>query len=93
MTILVDRPRWPAHGTYFAHLASDGSLDELHGFVTSLALARPLRFHRDHYDVPLWAWDHVIDRGAQLVSTRELVRALRAGGLRARGRRERPALQ
>jgi len=27
--ILVDRPRWPAHGTRFAHLVSDTSFEEL----------------------------------------------------------------
>src|SRR5436853_198386 len=31
--ILVDRPRWPAHGTRFAHLVSDASTDELHAFA------------------------------------------------------------
>ncbi len=52
MTILVDRPRWPAHGTRFAHLVSDVSLEELHTFEAALALPRRLRFHNDHYDVP-----------------------------------------
>ena len=51
MTILVDRPRWPAHGTRFAHLVSDTSLDELHAFEAALPLPRRLRFHNDHYDV------------------------------------------
>ena len=49
--ILVDRPRWPAHGTRFAHLVSDASLDELHAFADALSLPRRLRFHNDHYDV------------------------------------------
>ena len=30
MTVLVDPPLWPRHGTTWAHLVSDTSLDELH---------------------------------------------------------------
>ena len=84
MTILVDRPRWPAHGTRFAHLVSDASLDELHAFADALELPRRLRFHHDHYDVPERAWALVVELGAQVVSTHELVRRIRAAGLRAR---------
>jgi hypothetical protein len=82
--ILVDRPHWPAHGTRFAHLVSDVSLDELHVFAASLAaeLPRRLRFHRDHYDVAEQWWPVVVDAGAEVVSTHELVRRLRAAGLR-----------
>jgi hypothetical protein len=82
--ILVDRPRWAAHGTRFAHLVSDTSLDELHAFADSLVLARRLRFHNDHYDVPERSWQTTLDAGAELVSTHELVRRIRAAGLRAR---------
>ena len=28
MTVYIDPPRWPAHGTVFSHLVSDESLDE-----------------------------------------------------------------
>jgi uncharacterized protein DUF4031 len=82
--ILIDRPRWPAHGTRFAHLASDDSLDELHAFATraSASLPRALRFHHDHYDVAEQWWQYVVDAGAEVVSTHELVRRLRAAGLR-----------
>ena len=82
--ILVDRPRWPAHGTRFAHLASDASLEELHEFAhrVSASLPRPLRFHRDHYDVAEQWWQLVVDAGADVVSTHELVRRLNAAGLR-----------
>jgi hypothetical protein len=82
--ILVDRPRWPAHGTRFAHLVSDVSFDELHAFEASLSLPRRLRFHNDHYDVPERAWQDAVDAGAVVVSTHELVRRLRGAGLRAR---------
>jgi hypothetical protein len=86
VTILVDRPRWPAHGTRFAHLVSDVSLDELHAFEAALSLSLPrrLRFHNDHYDVPERAWQLAVDAGASVVSTHELVRRIRAAGLRAR---------
>ena len=80
--ILVDRARWPAHGTRFAHLVSDTSVDELHAFVAGLSLPRPLRFHRDHYDVPDAAWRRVVDAGASVVAAREIVRALRNARLR-----------
>lgn len=80
--ILVDEARWPAHGTHFAHLVSDTSLDELHAFASSLVLPRPLRFHRDHYDVPAAIWTVVVGSGASVVSTREIVLALRGCGLR-----------
>jgi Protein of unknown function (DUF4031) len=82
--ILVDRPRWPAYGTRFAHLVSDTSHDELHAFEAALALPRRLRFHKDHYDVPERAWQLAVDAGAQVVTTHELVRRIRAAGLRAR---------
>jgi hypothetical protein len=84
VTILVDRPRWPAHGTRFAHLVSDTSHDELHAFEAALALPRRLRFHHDHYDVPERWWRVAVDAGAHVVSTHELGRRLRAAGLRAR---------
>jgi hypothetical protein len=82
--ILIDRARWHAHGTTFAHLASDASFAELHDFVLAIpGLSRPLKFHRDHYDVPAHHWDDVVALGAQVVSTREIVQRLRAAGLRA----------
>jgi hypothetical protein len=84
LTILVDRPRWAAHGTRFAHLVSDASLDELHAFEAALALPRRLRFHNDHYDLPERSWQGAVDAGAVVVSTHELVRRIRAAGLRAR---------
>ena len=82
MTILVDRARWPKHGLRFAHLVSDTSLEELHAFAARLPVERPLRFHRDHYDVPEHIWSTVVEEGAQVVTAREIVRRLRAAGLR-----------
>lgn len=82
--ILIDRAVWRAHGTQFAHLVSDTSRAELDAFVATIdGLPRPLKFHRDHYDLPAQYWERVVDLGAEVVSTRELVQRLRAAGLRA----------
>jgi hypothetical protein len=81
VTIFVDEPRWLGRsGMRFAHLVSDTSFDELHAFVA--AFEPRLRFHRDHYDVPAHRWEQAVERGAVVVSAREIVRLLRAAGLR-----------
>lgn len=88
MSVLVDDPRWPAHGRYWAHLVSDDSLDELHAFARAHEV--PARaFDRDHYDVPEEMIPRLVDGGAQRVGGKELVRRLIASGLRvpARDRR------
>lgn len=87
--ILVDQAIWPAHGRRFAHLVSDESYEELHSFAARLGL--PDRaFHRDHYDIPD-AWvDRAIAQGATSVDARELVRRLKASGLRRPKMRARP---
>ena len=99
--ILVDRPIWaapvrePASGAddqprRFAHLVSDESFEELHEFAARLGLP-PRAFHRDHYDLPDTWWQRAVDAGATPVDPRELVRRLRAAGLRVRKPRGRPA--
>lgn len=89
MAILIDPPLWPAHGTTFAHLVSDESLAELHDFAARAGL-HPRAFDGDHYDVPAERFDDLVALGAQPVSGRELIRRLRASGLRipARDRRQ-----
>ncbi len=89
MTVLIDPPAWPAHGTVFAHLVSDASLEELHAFARAAGLPERA-FDRDHYDVPAHRCEELVARGAVPVSGRELVRRLVASGLRvpARGRAE-----
>lgn len=85
MTILVDVPRWPAHGRLWAHLVSDTSLEELHAFARAQRL--PERsFDLDHYDVPEEVVPRLIAAGAEPVEGRELVRRLIASGLRVRAR-------
>ena len=85
MTVLVDDPRWPAHGRLWAHLVSDESLDELHAFARSQSV--PTRaFDLDHYDVPEEMLPRLVAAGAHHVSGKELVRRLIASGLRIRAR-------
>ena len=90
MAILIDAPRWPAHGTRFAHLVSDTSLNELHAFAAAAGL--PVRaFDHDHYDIPERRHRDLIELGAEPVSEKELLRRLRAGGLRVRPSERTPA--
>ncbi|GAA3299673.1 DUF4031 domain-containing protein [Glutamicibacter nicotianae] len=81
MSILIDPPRWPAHGTLFAHLVSDTSLAELHQFAEQQDISRRA-FDRDHYDVPRERYDQLVSAGALEVSGSELVRALVKSGIR-----------
>lgn len=81
MAILVDPAIWPARGRRFAHLVSDTSEAELHAFAAELGLQRRW-FQGDHYDVPEEVRARAIARGAEAVSAHELVRRLRASGLR-----------
>jgi hypothetical protein len=85
MTVLIDEPMWPAHGTIWGHLVSDDSLDELHRFAEAAGLPRR-SFDLDHYDVPADRHDALVAAGAVPVSYRELVVRLRRSGLRVRGR-------
>lgn len=81
MTVLIDEPIWPAHGTVWAHLVSDQSLDELHAFAEAAGIPRR-GFDLDHYDVPAHRWAELVELGAQPVTVREFVRRLEASGLR-----------
>lgn len=60
---------------------SDRSLDELHDFADSVDMPRRA-FQGDHYDVPEEYRDAMVQAGAVEVESRELVRRLRAAGLR-----------
>ncbi|WP_182113074.1 MULTISPECIES: DUF4031 domain-containing protein [unclassified Actinotalea] len=92
MAVLLDPPLWPRHGTVWGHLVSDASLAELHAFADRAGIPRRA-FDLDHYDVPAERYADLVGHGARLVDSRELVRRLRASGLRVRARdraRERP---
>ena len=85
MTVLIDMPAWPAHGTLWSHLVSDSSLAELHAFAAANAIPRR-GFDLDHYDVPAERYGSLVTAGALPVSNRELVTRLAASGLRVRAR-------
>lgn len=86
VTVLIDPPYWPAHGTRYSHLVSDENMTELRAFADRNGL--PARaFDRDHYDVPAARYDDLVSAGAQQVSSRELLARLLASGLRVRRRR------
>ena len=81
MTILIDEARWWHRGRKWCHLVSDASLEELHAFADANDIPRR-GFQGDHYDIPEEYRDDMIAAGAEVVESRELVRRLRAAGLR-----------
>ena len=81
MTVLIDPPRWPAHGRLWSHLVSDHSYAELHEFAATNGV--PDRgFDHDHYDVPEERYHGLIAAGAVPVDARQLLRRLTDAGLR-----------
>lgn len=79
--ILIDPPAVPSWGRLWSHLASDTSHAEVQAFASCHGI--PQRgWDRDHYDVPAEAYEALVAAGAVPVSSRELVRRLRAAGLR-----------
>jgi hypothetical protein len=83
VAILVDAAVWPWRGRRWAHLVSDDSYDELHGFARQLGIPRRA-FQGDHYDIPADLREEALAFGATAVDSRELVRRLRDAGLRRR---------
>ena len=81
MSIYIDPPTWPAHGTVFSHLISDASLAELHEFAAAAGISERA-FDRDHYDVPAHLYEELVQAGAIKLSGAELTRTLIASGLR-----------
>jgi hypothetical protein len=81
MAILIDEARWWFRDERWCHLVSDSSLEELHAFADTVGIPRR-GFQGDHYDVPERFRAEMIDAGACEVESRELVRRLRAAGLR-----------
>ena len=81
VTILIDEARWWWRGKKWCHLISDSSYDELHDFADLVGIPRR-GFQGDHYDVPEEYREDLIAAGAEQVESRELVRRLRAAGLR-----------
>jgi hypothetical protein len=81
VAILVDDALWSWRGRRWAHLVSDDSYEELHRFADRLQIPRRA-FQGDHYDIPTELRVTAIALGAQAIDSRELVRRLRAAGLR-----------
>ncbi len=81
MTVLIDEARWWYRGRKWCHMVSDDNLDELHTLAHAIGIPRR-GFHGDHYDVPEEWRVEAIAAGAVIVDSRELVRRLRAAGLR-----------
>lgn len=81
MTVLIDEARWRHRDRLWCHLVSDESLDELHAFAEANDIPRR-GFHGDHYDIPAEYRQGLIDAGAAVVDSRELIRRLKAVGLR-----------
>ncbi len=88
MAVLIDTPLWPKHGTVWAHLVSDQSIEELQRFADRVGLP-PRGFDLDHYDVPVERYEELVEAGAEPVPPRELVRRLAASGLRVTPRERR----
>ena len=81
MAVLIDEPIWWFKGRRWSHLVSDVSYDEVHEFAQQAGIPRR-GFHGDHYDVPEEYFDDMAAAGATLTSSRDLLRRLRAAGLR-----------
>ena len=77
----MDEARWWHRGRRWCHLVSDESLDELHRFAQANGIPRR-GFQGDHYDVPEEYRAPLIEAGATVVESRELLRRLRSAGLR-----------
>ncbi len=85
MAILVDDCIWPWRDRLWCHMISDTSIEELHAFAGWIGV--PERgFQADHYDIPEEARSVAVAEGAIEVTSRRVVEALRAAGLR----RQRP---
>ena len=66
---------------FFPKAFTTGCTAEAHEFAAAHGIP-PRGWDRDHYDVPADHYDALVAAGAVPVSSRELVRALRAAGLR-----------
>lgn len=83
MAILVDQARWPWRGNYWCHLVTDSHLGELHDFAEQLGCRR-VGFQGDHYDIDVETRQLAIELGAVELDSRDLVRRMKAAGLRLR---------
>lgn len=83
MAILIDTAMWPWRDWMWCHMVSDTSVDELKAFAAELGI--PERgFQGDHVDLPEHMRPVAIEHGARVVTTREILAALYAAGIRKR---------
>jgi len=81
MAILIDNAIWPWRDWLWCHMISDTSVDELKTFAAKLGI--PDRgFQGDHFDLPEHMREIAITHGAIEVTSREILRALYAAGIR-----------
>jgi hypothetical protein len=83
MAILIDTAIWPWRDWLWCHMISDTSVSELKEFAQKMGI--PERgFQGDHFDLPEHMRTIAIQHGAREVSSREILQALYAAGLRQR---------
>jgi hypothetical protein len=83
VAILVDDCIWPWRDRLWCHMVSDTSLDELHAFARWIGIPERA-FGGDHYDITDEIRGIAVQEGAIEVSSRQVVLALHAAGLRRR---------
>ena len=81
VAVLIDEPIWWFKGRRWSHLVSDVSYDELHEFAERAGIPRR-GFHGDQYDIPEEHFAALVTAGAAVTPSRDLLRRMRAGGLR-----------
>ena len=82
VAVLIDEPRWWFRGRRWCHLVSDASLDELHDFAEPASASPGGRSRATTTTSPRSTARTWWRAGAVEVESRELVRRLRAAGLR-----------
>jgi hypothetical protein len=83
VAILIDQAMWPWRDWMWCHMVSDTSVEELKAFADSLGIPEK-GFQGDHVDVPEHMRQVAIAHGAREVTTREILAALYAAGIRQR---------
>lgn len=81
VAVLIDEPLWWFRGRRWSHMVSDTSIEELQDFADGVGIPRR-GFQGDHYDVPEEYYDDMVAAGAVPTASRELLRRLKAAGLR-----------
>jgi hypothetical protein len=78
----VDEARWPYRGSLYCHLATDGTVEELHLFAERLGLRRSyFQNHASvpHYDLSPTKRRLALSLGAVSVDSKTLVKLARKG--------------